>query len=284
MERTINGRDLSETYWSVAEFANQAAEHASRARTKADGDNYDWTGVTSFAEGITLAKDGWADELPETLALAESAVATANQEHMLDTFNPVWDVTGAEVDVARYLSGEPECMIDFPLSKTSHSGRVVTFVAGLCVSGSISPETMINRGRVMTALALALNTLGHAVEIWIDINGHGIDGNRNLTHYQRVLVKSASDELDPAALMFALAHPAMFRVIALGAWDGYPGKWEKEFGDNLSRGRVGFRSRKQRELYPEGTIFLDGLESDDDVPDADQFLREHLGNLGLLAE
>jgi len=35
---------------------------------------------------------------------------------------------------------------------------------------------------------------------------------------------------------------------------------------------------------PDGTIYLPSLRSDHDVPEADQFLKQYLGELGLLAE
>lgn len=281
MERTRNGKSLSETYWSVAEYADQASEHADRILDRLTPDRHDWADVDSMGEALSLAKDGWNDELPAALELAESAVEVAIKDHMVDSFNqPVWDVTGAQVDVGAFLAGTPECMIDYPLSKTSHAGRVVTLVCGLCVSGAVSTRAMVKRGQVMTALALALSRLGHSVEIWIDVNGD----KSGYEHYQRVLVKGASDELDPAAIMFALAHPAMFRAIGLGTWDGYPGHFKTLFSENPGRGRVGTRNQAQRELYPDGTIFTNGLESGSDVPDADMFLRKYLGELGLLAE
>ena len=241
-----------------------------------------WRGVSSFDDALRLARYGWQEQLQAALDLAESAVKLAEQEHMLDTFNPVWDVTGAEVDVARYLQGEPECMIDFPLTKTSKSGRVITLVVSGAVSGAVSAETIVKRGQLIVALAMALGTLGHAVEIWCDFSSQA----KGLNSYQRALVKSASDELDPASLMFALAHPAMLRVLCFAVKDGYPvkGGFHNAFGKNLGRGAPAGRSADQAALFPEGTIFLPEIKSSYDVPDADEFLRQYLGELGLLAE
>jgi hypothetical protein len=281
MEQVINGDHITETYWSLAEFADTADKRASRARRNAnDADNEYFTHVKSFGEALTLARYGWQEALDSALELAESAVATANQEHMMDTFNPVWDVTGAEVDVARYLSGEPECMIDFPLAKTSKSGKVVTLVASGSISGSISADTIIKRGRVMVALAMALSRLGHAVELWIDFSKLAHSGPAG--SYQRVLIKGANDELDPSQVMFAYAHPAMLRVLNFGTADGMPGQWRKAFSEHTGRG-IPSQNRDEA-LYPEGTIYLPALKSTTDIPDADEFLKKYLGELGLLAE
>ena len=92
---------------------------------------------------LRMASEGWQDELESTLEIAESAIEMADKEHMTDSFNqPVWDVTGAQVDVGAYLAGTPECMIDYPLTETTKVGRVITLVASISISGSISADTI----------------------------------------------------------------------------------------------------------------------------------------------
>jgi|SRR5579859_1460286 len=278
MDQTVKGDRITETYWSVTEYADASVKRATKVKTR-DQKKY-FLDLPDYEASVSMLRMGWPEELPAALEIAESAVATANREHMMDTFNPVWDVTGAEVDVARYLSGEPECMIDFPLTKTSKSGRVVTMVAPICFSSWVDTDSVLRRGHVIVALALALSQLGHACEIWADIN---LDGH--VEAYQRVCLKGASDELDPGTLMFALAHAAMLRRVAFGTFDGFPPKWREPFSDNANRGSVGRRSREDIALFPEGTIFLPELtDESDDYANADVFLREHLGNLGLLAD
>lgn len=283
MERTINGTKISETYWSLGEFADYSAKHARDTRgargVARDFADSDFTGVPDFETAVNMGHHGWQDELPAALAIAESAVELADKEHMTDTFNPVWDVSGAEVDVARYLSGEPECMIDFPLTKTSRQGRVITLVASRSASAAIESDTLIRRGRLIVALALALSRLGHAVEIWADFCETGSDK----TSYGRVLVKGVNDEVDPAQIMFALAHPAMLRCLRFGVADGLPGDFRQAVG-YPGYGKPSPRPADARGLYPEGAIFLPELRSGSDVPNADQFLRKYLGELGLLAE
>ena len=278
MERTINGKHLMETHWSLGEFADYSAKHAGDKRAKRYA-TLDFANVGSFDEALNLAKHGWSEQLPAAMAIAESAIEMASKEHMTDTFNPVWDVSGAEVDVARYLSGEPECMIDFPLSKTSKQGRVITLVASLSTSAAVEADTMIRRGQVIVALALALSRLGHSVEIWADCS----TSRHSVTACERVLIKGVNDEIDAAQLMFALAHPAMLRCLAFGAKDGFPDEWGKELGYS-GYGRPAPRTKADIAQYPEGTIFLPELRSYSDVPNADQFLRKYLGELGLLAE
>lgn len=258
--------DDSVTYYSLDEYADGAAERRRGKHEARSG-----TGHVGWDQALTMARQGWDEQLDSALDLAQSAVETADQEHMVDTFNPVWDVTGAEVDVARYLSGEPECMIDFPLAKTSKSGRVITLCASVSVSGSIQAETIEKRGKCMVALALALSRLGHNTELWADFSGINRSGQ---VCRVRVLVKGASDELDPSRVMFGYAHPAMLRILGFAVLEGWGDKYPT----------FGTRPVAPARDLPEGTIYLPEICSGSDVPDADQFLRQYLGELGLLAE
>jgi hypothetical protein len=282
MDELKDEKTLRRTYWSLAEFASEADKSADPyTRQRYDG-NTRFSGGLTFSEAVEMARDGWAEELPEALALAESAVEMATREHMMDTFQPVWDVTGAEVDVATFLAGTPECMIDYPLSKTSHVGRVITLVSSMAASSAVSADSIKRYGRVICALAFALTRLGHSVEIWRDHVAHSTGSY--LRAESRVLIKGTADELDPGVIMFALGHSAMLRCLNFGTEDGMPAPWRASFGNGSNRGEPGERSPRFTATYPEGAIFLPEISSDRDIPEADEFLRKYLGELGLLAE
>ncbi len=72
--------------------------------------------------------------------------------------------------------------------------------------------------------------------------------------------------------MFAYAHPAMLRRVIFGIREG------------LCKTIMHRPMAPSSDAFPEGTIFLPQICSAGDVPKADVFLREHLGNLGLLAD
>jgi hypothetical protein len=277
MDDTTNGNTRTLTCWSVRELGDMAQKYAlDRIRTESHAE----FAMATLEESLVMAREGWRDQLESALELAESAVTMAVREHEVDTFAPVWDVTGAEVDVARFLSGEPECMIDFPLTRTSKEGRVITLVVSSSYSSVISHDTLIRRGQVITAFALALARLGHAIEIWTDSTPVDVK-NAKRRLIQRTLIKGVDDELDPAVIMFALGHPSFLRNLMHGCRGKLKGPWET-FAK--SGGTPTPRPADYVASYPEGTIFLPELRSSSDVPDADTFLRKYLGELGLLAE
>ena len=125
----------------------------------------------------------------------------------------------------------------------------------------------------MEALALALSRLGHACELWADISSRHPDGR---VLHMRILVKGVNDEIDPARIMFAFAHPAMLRRL------GFAVKRQCKFGGRFDP-NICSPEPPARDL-PDGTIYLPEICSGHDVPDADEFLRKYLGELGLLAE
>jgi hypothetical protein len=277
MDDTTNGNTRMLTCWSVRDLADMAGRHAPEEIR--NGDRVKFAMVT-LEESLTMAREGWRDQLDVAMEIAESAISMALKEHTEDTFAPVWDVTGGAVDVARFLSGEPECMIDFPLTRTSKQGRVITLVVSASYSSALTHDTLIRRGQVITAFALALARLGHAIEIWTD--GTPVDMGKGATRLiQRTLIKGVNDELDPAMIMFALGHPSFLRNLMHGTRGILKGKWAS-FSRN--GGRPSPRPADYAATYPEGTIFLPELRTARDIPEADEFLRQYLGELGLLAE
>jgi hypothetical protein len=264
-----NNSRVTYTYDSLASLAAESGRIKRGPYSEGYRADGDWTLGADFGDAVEMAATGWHDALPEALEVAESAVQMAEKEHMTDSFNqPAWDVTGAQVDVGAYLAGTPECMIDYPLTETSKVGRIITLAASCTVSASISGATVAKRGRLIVALAMALARLGHGVELWVSSTIGTAVGSIEVN----VKVKDVNDQIDPATIMFAFAHPAMFRRLIFGICEG------------KRRGPTGTVRPPRRESFPEGTIMLPEIYSDHDVPNADEFLRKYLGELGLLAE
>lgn len=265
------------TFDSVAELAEHAGKHTARYL---EGRGYEprFHGVTSFDEVKQLATDGWSEETDQAFSVAESALESVYQHHDVPAFNAVWGVSGCEVDVARYLSGEPENMIDYELVPTTRVGRVITLCVSVSVSAAVSNSTIKRRGHAIAALTYALSKLGYSTEIWADSSASSRDEKHRM--YMRTLVKSANDEYDPARIMFVFAHPAMHRALSLPAMHVMPEDWQTKLG--VARGcGYGIPMSPKRDL-PEGTIYMPELRSGVDVPDADVMLIQYMRELGIV--
>lgn len=271
------------TYWSLQDLADVAGKHirAGAFPVTGYGLREQWHGVDSWDEARSLALDGWADEAAEAMDIAESAVETVESEHDLPAFRAVWDLSGSEVDIGRYFAGEPENMIDYEVVPTTRAGRVIVLCASVSVSSIVSVESIKRRGHTVAALAFALERIGYAVELWADFSAQGV-GSRNRGHIARMrtLVKGANDELDPAKVMFAYAHPAMLRALSLAATHEYNATWQKRVNVGMGYGRP----QDPKQDLPEGAIYLPCVLSDEDVPDADKALLGHLRDLGVVTD
>lgn len=270
----VKGHHAYQTYLSVADFVSDVTE----------ADNILHKGSDHFSGGSwetarQLAKDGWEDGVLEASSIMEEALKTIEEELDLPVFKPVWDVAGASVDIGRYLAGEPECMVTFQPIKESNAGRVVTLVASLSVSASISTQTMLKRGMAVLALALALQACQHETEIWIEETGENSypAGVPKLT-VTRILLKSAHDTIRDSDLAYWLAHPTAFRRWIFAAIE----KQAVVHGYACPSG-LGKPHAPLPTLYPEGTIITPHLRSNYDQPEAAEFVKAELIKLGLLA-
>ena len=281
------GDQITSTYFSLTEYA-AAAERRAPLGPGIDGGDLNqadgWAGG-SLDDCLSMARSGWLEELPAALEIAEDAVSMCEREHEIEVFQPAWDVSGAEVDIARYLSGEPENMIDYPMAATSRVGKVITLCASVCYSSALEAETVIRRGQIITALAIALGKLGHSVELWADISTEkGLSGSNSGWERVsiRVLVKGANDTIDPASILFAYAHPGMLRRLGFAVKHGYS-ELKRGANGGTAISVSGMPSAPIEDL-PEGTIYMPELLSEADVPDAHTVLKGYLGELGLLKE
>ncbi len=275
--RIVKGeKDISVTFDSVNDLAQHAEPYVGDYLRLREFSK-EWHGVDSFDEAKELSINGWEAESDKALAMAESVIETAFKEHTTPTFHPVWDVTGCEVDVGRYLSGEPENMIDYEIVPTTRVGRVITVCSSVSFSSAVSTEAIKRRGYVVTALVAALSRLGYTTELWADLSAKGDSGE---TMQMRVLVKGANDEFDPGKVMFAFSHPSMLRALGLPAMHVMPKGWQRKIGVGSHYGSP----TNPREDLAEGTIYMPAVRSDKNVPNADVMLIEKLRELGIITD
>jgi hypothetical protein len=240
-------------------------------------------GTMDEVEG--LVKDGWSDQLGATLSIAEHAVSLVEAETSEWRPAPRLDVSGQDVDVALFLDGEPECMIDYPLTETVSAGRVITVCASVCRSAAVDTDSIIRQGQGIVALAVALERCGYGLELYADWSNTAHEPGKTPTICVRTLVKAATDELDVERVMFAIAHPAFHRVVTFTAANDIPDEDVKK-RHGIQRNAGGYYGTPEAPLrdLPEGTIYLPHLYSGSDVPDADVKLMDYLRTLGIVTD
>lgn len=149
-----------------------------------------------------------------------------------------YDVAGGEVDVGRFLAGEPESMVEYVLQPLTRGGSVLRLQADITQSWVIAAETIRALGNSVVELADGLRARGVGLEIMVTAQW------RSATPYYRhetsILVQRPHEPFDVSRLAFAIAHPGMLRrlVFAIMEHEARP-----------ARDRLGIR-RGQGYGYP----------------------------------
>ncbi len=272
----------SEILYSIEELAQRATQHiksGAYSHATAGGEvdhHYDFHGVRSLKHLDELVTVGFEQDIDSVIRIAEDVVRDSFQEFDSSIFVPTFDVSGGEVDIDRYLTGEPENMVEYGVIEAPRFGRVITLCASISFSGAVSKRAIAKRGHLVTALAMAMSRLGLALEIWADASTRG--GSTQVQ--QRILVKSPGEDVNPARIMFAFTHPGMLRMLAMPAMHSWPGEIQSATGVGFGYGAP----EDPKEDLPDGTIYLPSVLSNRDVPDADVKLREILRELGIITD
>lgn len=252
-------------------------------------------GVNSWRKLEKLARDGWPDQVPEMMDCTEKAVKLIEQD--IEMFEPVHSVEGADVDIARFLEGEPEDMIQYPLVKTSNLGPLVKIVADISCLCTVTTANKIQRGAVIGSLAITLERLGHNTEFWV-ASRTKVGGEVSDVFCK---VKGANDFIDPSRIMFAAAHPASFRGLTFNIcgnednpatkkytedeYDIFGGGYERRksfMGTRLYHGGFGGNEDLPHDVIGEDAIYLPMIEAFDGAPNAERELRAFLIQIGLI--
>lgn len=207
-----------------------------KRQTRTLKNNDSWTGYVDFEGAVKLASEGgWSEGRDRASRITD--VHSDKIGTMLE--RPEWhyDVEGPSLDVARYLDGEPECWLTPKMVLTDGpSTKLLRVVVNVSAASGISTDVMISKGAVSAALVELLELAGHRVELSVVFAASELKdrGDRVETI---VRLKRFDDAFDHERFVFALAHPASLRVLAVTAWETLP----KEARVSLSiPGRCGF--------------------------------------------
>jgi hypothetical protein len=169
-------------------------------------------GTETYEEAVELVERGWSDA--EKLKEASTQLALdLNQSVEVST---VHSVSGSMVDVGAFVSGEPECMIDF---RETEAQKLVSIGCNMAAASRVEFREFLMRGAMVVTLSDALQKAGYSVEIVIyaptstKLNG---EGNTSLL---TVPVKRADEYLDPDQIAFWFCHPSAFRRHVLAFYE-----------------------------------------------------------------
>lgn len=235
---------------------------------------------TAFADVIRLARCGLPVEGVEALNLAEERLQERERALVSQRFETVPSPEGAFVDIAKFLEGDPYNMVAFSIADETRVESIVTLVIAVGVRSDVSTDAYKERGQKVMALVEAIEQTGLQTEIWLDKTAES-RSRRGLfertTGRQAILFKAAGDPYDATALMYALCHVSMHRVLGFNTMHAMPSRFRSALGVGVSYGSsVHDRELPHPEDYPEGAIYIPGLRDNRDAQrfDTDEILRQ----------
>lgn len=209
---------FNEAVANVEEYTAVNGLHITDAELGEPGTNhYEWSGGT-FSEVMAMAKgDGYSTSVPKVDELVRN-IDTDLGEALTPNFDWQYDVTGSDIDMGRFVGGEPENMISVIPMKVMRTGRIISLYIPGNFAANIDPELLIARGAACVALADAFAKVQHPLEIWSTLIN---DSGRNRSALL-VNIQEATQPLDMGRIMFALAHPGFSRQLGfnLKEWAG----------------------------------------------------------------
>ena len=244
-------------------------------------------GAKSMPEAYAKAYQGLPREGITALNLAEKNVQQMDRELQRPNFHPYNDVSGCDVDVALYLTGEPECMVNYHLEDEPKHDKVVTIVASVSYHCGISKKAIKTQGQALMALMEAVETAGLQTEIWIDLTTcEGLDFDtklpRKYTKSGRVAVrlKAPGEMFDAGMFMYALTHDSFLRSIIFNTMHYYPEEFRNAIGVTPSGGYgSAVPNEFHMEDFPEGAVHIPAISKD---ADAGKIVHEKLKELDLI--
>jgi hypothetical protein len=279
MRQEIRGKHLHVTFDSLGDFIESAGS-VPEARGVKRLEN-EFHGANSIEEAIGLARKGAVKEGIAGLDYAHDKIEEMDRDLISQGFQ--WrfsEDTGSEIDVARYLSGDSDYLVEYYLNDVTLSTPVVTLVIGSAVSCAISTDAIMEHGKRLVALVDAIESTGKVVELWIDyLHAESYNASEGITARQSILLKAPGQFLDAGQMFHALTHASMFRVLGFNAVGHYPDRWYSELNQNCGYGYCVMKPElHEAKDYPEGTTYLKPLERD---REANWSVENQLKDLGL---
>jgi len=238
-----------------------------------EGASNSWDLKAGWDGAIKMAKEGWPEGLKRMQKVAELLEMPSGARSYEP--QPVLAVAGDEVDIGAYLSGEPECMMDWEVRATPSFGKVVKIVCHLTANASVSANAMFRRGSLAYLIIDALESCGIRCEVW-GLVKCSTCGNRDEgpDFLAQVCLKDADQPIEPDRLAYMLAHPAVFRRLGFRLMELTP---------EYTRGCYGSTVNPPEELMEgDGVIFLGGshlgyTNDQDIVASAKQIASKYIG-------
>lgn len=175
-----------------------------------------WRGrYSTFQEAERAATNGSLDIaakiMPRDISLEQSTALNTQ----------VYDYAGDNVDVGRYLSGEPECM-----SSLRRKGKpIVRLLVNIAASANVDARVLEERGRALLDIVTGLEANGYSTDIVIFnrvSRGAGGDKGQGYPIYWAVKIKDSKEYFNILTMSYWLVCPSVLRRMYFAQAERWP--------------------------------------------------------------
>lgn len=240
------------------------------------GEYKPWSGSRTMEEAIEVARFGW-EEGCKYLQQRIGEIAVDQLIGDRTVVNQRYQLAGDEVDIDRYLIGEPEQMIEY-YTEPERNGKHVTILANIGVPATVQPQQIMRRGGAMYAAMEALRSSGYSTGLSV---ATAVKTKHDRIEYHVPIVQPGEYlNIDTAA--FCLAHPSFLRRGIFAAGEHEPVDLRERMNFIDGRG-YGSPSKIKTELPP-STVLIDKEEGLDlETPVEVQRFAQHIIDRALQA-
>jgi hypothetical protein len=228
MVKHISNYNFSE-FLEIAENGKPTIEISKRSSRKTD--DFHFYNSSNFNEGLRLAKFGWKDSF-KMVQLSNDLDKLIPVSQFKESF--VYDVSGSYPDVGKYLTGEPENMVQFI---TEEDQKKISVIINGGVSWSIDQKIQFNKGAAIVSLVSKLEDLGYRVEVTLLYCSESMV-NDNVRHDSFIKIKEYHEQIDIDRFAFIFCNVAFNRRIKFSVNECLPIAKEMGYYKNGSYGRV----------------------------------------------
>lgn len=205
--RKISAHDFGSVEQMLSAIESATAPRRPGGAYEEDRRSNPWRGTATFEEAARLAAHGWPEGL-ERIAKARALIKLpiAPEAYQI---TPAFADEGDEVAVDRFLEGEADHWLSFPVRQTTARGRIARIRANIGASSSFSADQLMTRGAFIAALVDAMETAGIRCEVVACMQVESSDGHAG--HRITVTLKRAEDPAEMDRLAFWLVNPSAMR-------------------------------------------------------------------------
>lgn len=207
MKEIIKGNLVCREFTGLDEFYKYICEtpisDSFKGRSLSSVNNtLSFTGTKSFEEAVDMFKHGW-DSGVKKIQIALKGLPTSETTNFVQ--KTLYDVSGFQCSVPRYLQGIPTNMINS--KKTAVKQKVITLNKIVNYTAMYKSDEIIKWGAETIRVIEAIERKGYRVKLNIVIS------NRCYSEVEivRIPVKKPNERLNLSKLAFPLAHTSMFR-------------------------------------------------------------------------